>query len=69
MKKKKLDQLKLKKTTVSKLDQKVNGGAASIIPITITIVGCPTFDIFCQSAECPSLNEVTCADSINICIA
>lgn len=69
MKKKKLDQLRLKKTTISKLDQRIRGGAISIIPITITIVGCPTFDIMCQSANCPSLNEVTCADSVRICIA
>jgi hypothetical protein len=69
MKKKKLDQLRLKKVTISKLDQKVKGGAKTvIIPVTITIE-CPTFDIFCQSSDCPSLNQVTCADSINICIA
>jgi hypothetical protein len=77
MKKKNISQLRLKKTTVSKLDQAIKGGkdiqAVSIVPITLacpTIITCFTCNVYqCDSANCPTLDRINCPDSINICIA
>ncbi|XLS29368.1 hypothetical protein ACJD0Z_00770 [Flavobacteriaceae bacterium M23B6Z8] len=61
MKKTKLNQLDFKKVTISNLSKEIKGGKNTVI------VDLP-FPV--ESVEyCPSLDEVTCADSVRICNA
>ncbi len=75
MKKKKLNQLSLKKTKIANFKNETKGGkaAVSIVPISIpcpSIITCFTCDVYqCDSANCPTLDRINCPDSINICIA
>jgi hypothetical protein len=67
MKKKKLNQLSLKKTTIASFKDKVNGGKAiqpSIISVTLPF--CPTFNCPITITVCPS-PSITVCPSVNVC--
>ena len=73
MKKKKLSQLSLKKTKIANFKNQPKGGADIAPPLTATIcssiITCFSCNLVCNSAECRTLNDINCADSINICNA
>ncbi|WP_340064734.1 hypothetical protein [Ascidiimonas aurantiaca] len=71
MKKKKLNQLHLKKTIISRFTEGVKGGQPLgdqqlIVTLQCTIycsINCPTL------FNCPTLDRINCPDSIRICVA